>query len=267
MLIKSLHRYLKLFLTFFRFSFYNETAFRANIVFYSISNLIWMLVALTSVELIFGQVNSIAGWAKNEVYLVVFINLLFSDICWTLTFRNMGNFSQWVRRGELDSALLKPVNTRFFLSFMILEFDHYARMAVEFYLIYHYTMLITGTFTLFNLLIFLWLLGCGWLIFYSIFFAITTTNIWFINLANLLDFFGAIQRLGRNPTYIYQKAWFLLFTFVIPAAYTATFPAEALLGRIQLSKIIIAPILAIIFLWGSQKFFRFALKYYSSASS
>lgn len=263
----KLKRYLKLFLTFFKLSFQTEMEYRANFIFWSLENLLWLVLAVSSVTLIFGQVTSIAGWTKNEIFLILFISLLFSDVGWTLIFKNLENFSISIRYGELDSTLLKPINTRFLISFMNLEFSHYVRIIIESYFIYRYTLLITGSFSLLNLLIAILLFICGWIIFYSLFFMITVTNIWFINVYNLLDFFGYLQRLGRNPVYIYQKGLLFFFSFILPAAYTATFPTEALLGKINPTKVAVAPLLAIIFLYVSQKFFRFALKHYSSASS
>jgi len=262
-------RYLKLFWAFFRFSFEAETEFRSNLIFWSFENILWMTLGITSIHLIFGQVEAIAGWSKNEVFLVLFVASLFHDLCWTLIFRNLGAFSRLIRKGELDNALLKPVNTRFLLSFKILEFDHYVRIALELFLIYKYTILTTGYFSFLNLLAALFLFTCGFLIFYSIFFALTVTNIWFINLANLIDFFHTVKDLGGKPIEIFKikRGFLYFFSFVLPVGYIATFPTEALMGQIETSKIILAPILAIFSLWASQKFFNFALKYYSSASS
>jgi ABC-2 type transport system permease protein len=263
----KLKRYLKILPTFFKLSFQTEMEYRANFIFWSLENLLWLVLSVSSVTLIFGQVNSIAGWTKNEVFLIMFVSLLFSDISWTFLFKNLENFSLSIRYGELDNTLLKPINTRFLISFMTSEFNHCVRIIIESYFIYKYTLLVTGSFSLLNLLIAILLFVSGWLVFYSLFFMITVTNIWFINVYNLLDFFGYLQRLGRSPVYIYQKGLLFFFSFILPAAYTATFPTEALLGRINPTKVVIAPFLAIIFLYVSQKFFRFALKHYSSASS
>lgn len=262
-------RYLKLFWSFFKISFEQELEFRSNVLFWSLENILWMVLGITSIHLIFGQVETIAGWSKNEVFLVLFVSSLFHDFCWTLIFRNLNAFSRLIRRGELDNTLLKPVNTRFLLSFKILEFDHYVRIALELFLIYKYTVLTTGYFSFANVLLALFLFSCGFLIFYSLFFALTITNIWFINLANLNDLYHTIEDMGGKPVDIFKikRGFLYFFSFILPVGYIASFPAEALMGQIEISKIILAPILAILSLWGSQKFFNFALKYYSSASS
>lgn len=266
-MIEKFKRYLSLWWAFFKFSFHAETAFRGNLAFWSLENLLWLGLSFVGVELIFGQVEAIAGWTKPEVLLLIFIGALFHDLCWTLLFRNLGNFSRLIRQGDLDQNLLKPINSRFLLSFQVLEFDHYIRILLELALIYRFTMLITGSFSLVNLLGAVWLFGWGLIIFYSLFFTLTITNIWLVNLENLVEFFHDLKALGEKPTYIFKKGLFFFFTFVLPVGYIATFPAEALLGRADPVKVALAPVLAGIFLWVSQAFFRFALKHYSSASS
>ncbi|OGD61842.1 hypothetical protein A2160_00930 [Candidatus Beckwithbacteria bacterium RBG_13_42_9] len=263
----NLKRYFSLFGAFFRFSFYSETAFRGNLLFWTTENLLWLGLSFIGIELIYGQVNNFAGWDKNQAFLIIFISALFHDLCWTFIFRNLHEFSGLVREGRLDQLLLRPVNLRFLLSCRIFEFDHYVRIILEFFLIYRYTLLAGGYFSLSNLVMAISLFACGLIIFYSLFFALTVTNIWFINLANLIDFFNDLKEVGSKPTYIFKEGLFIFFAYILPVGFIATFPAEALLGKITLEKVILAPFLAFVFLWGSQKFFTFALKYYSSASS
>ncbi len=265
--MKRIKRYLRLLAAFFRISFQTEAEYRGNLLFWTLENMVWLFLGIFSVDLIFGQVNSIAGWAKEEILLVLFIASLFHDLCWTLIFRNLGDFSRLIRRGSLDGYLLRPVNLRFLLSFSILEFDHYVRIAFESFLIYKYTKIISGAFLLQNFLVALFLFICALIIFYSLYFAMTVTNVWFTNLWNLVDFFHTIKDIGDKPVYIFKKGFFTFFAFIIPVGFVATFPAEALMGKIDFAKIIIAPVLATLFLFVSQKFFRFALKYYSSAST
>jgi ABC-2 type transport system permease protein len=153
------------------------------------------------------------------------------------------------------------------LTFRVLEFDHYARILIELYLIYRYTVLVTGSFSLFNLLLFIILFTSGLLIFYSIFFAFSATNVWFIKLENLHHLFDSIKDIGKRPVDIFKNRLLLFFSYFLPVGYIATFPAKALLGEISFFKVVMGPVLTIVFFFLSQKFFKFALKHYSSASS
>ncbi|HTL89071.1 MAG TPA: ABC-2 family transporter protein [Leptolyngbya sp.] len=54
---------------------------------------------------------------------------------------------------------------------------------------------------------------------------------------------------------------------MVPVAFLTTIPAEAMLGRTEVSWIVGAGFLAIALLLASRFFWRFALRFYTSASS
>jgi ABC-2 type transport system permease protein len=58
-----------------------------------------------------------------------------------------------------------------------------------------------------------------------------------------------------------------LLTFIIPVAFVTTFPASALLGRLDSTTAWIGVLFAIVFFIASNRFWNFAIKHYSSASS
>ena len=59
----------------------------------------------------------------------------------------------------------------------------------------------------------------------------------------------------------------VFFSIFIPIAFITTIPSEVFLGLSQLWKILLEVIVAAVFLITSRKFWLFALKFYSSASS
>ena len=59
----------------------------------------------------------------------------------------------------------------------------------------------------------------------------------------------------------------IIFSVFIPIAFITTIPSEVFLGLAQLWKILLEVIVAIVFLITSRKFWLFALKFYTSASS
>jgi len=65
----------------------------------------------------------------------------------------------------------------------------------------------------------------------------------------------------------YPVAFRFCFTFVVPVAFLTTVPAEALLGREAIGWIVGAGGLAIALLIFSNVFWRFALRFYTRASS
>ena len=72
---------------------------------------------------------------------------------------------------------------------------------------------------------------------------------------------------GRFPMAAYPVAYRFFFTFIIPVAFLTTVPAETLLERVQVGWIVGSGILAVVLLCLSRRFWKFALRFYTSASS
>ena len=71
----------------------------------------------------------------------------------------------------------------------------------------------------------------------------------------------------KTETENYSKIVSQFFSIFIPIAFITTIPSEVFLGLSQLWKILLEVIVASVFLITSRKFWLFALKFYSSASS
>jgi ABC-2 type transport system permease protein len=107
----------------------------------------------------------------------------------------------------------------------------------------------------------------GLVILYSLWFMLGATSIWFVKIYNVTEVLRGLVEAGRFPLVAYPVAYRLFFTFVVPVAFLTTVPAEALLGRIQWPWLVGSALLAAGLLWGSHLFWRFALRFYTSASS
>ena len=59
----------------------------------------------------------------------------------------------------------------------------------------------------------------------------------------------------------------IFFSIFIPIAFITTIPSEVFLGLSQTWKILLEIMVTSVFLYTSRKFWLFALKFYSSASS
>jgi len=260
-------RYLKLFFTFFRNCFMREMEFRFNLFTWTVMNFVYLLFVLLGTNLVFGQTSSIAGWPKSEVLLLVYTTALFNDLMWTFLMKNLDNFSDLVRNGKLDGVLLKPVSTRFMVSARYFEFDHYLRIPLLAWLIVHQANILNPGIGITNWIGFSLGIVSSLVIFSNFYFMVTTTNIWFISIFNLDQFFDEISTITRYPVGMFKKSIRLVLIYLIPTIFIAYIPVNILLGRHNLTSLIWSLGAGILLSYLSQKFWRFALKHYSSASS
>ena len=110
-------------------------------------------------------------------------------------------------------------------------------------------------------------ISCSICILYSLWFFISTTTIWFVKTWNAIEVLRSFLYIGRFPLNSFSFSLRVFFSIVIPIAFITTIPSEVFLGLSQLWKILLEVIVASVFLITSRKFWLFALKFYSSASS
>src|SRR3989344_4545737 len=231
-------RYLSILVSLARYGLAQLLEYRVNFVIYSLLSIFWAFFFIFTAGLILGHVDSIGGWSKNEVLLLTATNTLFSSLLWFFVFpSHRFDFNPFVR-----------------IVFIILFIANIAGS-------------LSQNIGLGQIAIY-WLMLClGMIIFYNLFYSITVLNIWFVSIFNLEDFFSSVMETGRYPLNIYKNVFGIIFSFFIPIGFIATFPVQALLGRLSFVNVLFAIFLVIISSILSQYFWNFALKRYSSASS
>lgn len=260
-------RYLAIFFANAKFCLLRILEFRAEVISWSVFNIGWLVLALVGVNLIFGQVQTIAGWDKNEVLILVMIAQLFDCVLGFFIFPSIVNFAGTIRKGNLDFILLKPINARFMASFSRFEYDNYLRFFVLLAVLAGYlkNTHIPITFAAIAYSIVLFILSL--FIFYCLFFIVAIFSFWLINFFNIDDFLDSILGVGRFPTKIFNRELGFLFTYIVPVAFVATFPTQALFGKAGIELLFFGLLIAGVMYLASHWFWNFALKHYSSASS
>ena len=90
---------------------------------------------------------------------------------------------------------------------------------------------------------------------------------WFVRIDNITELFTAVYETGRFPISAYPGWMRGILTFVIPIAFITTFPAAAVLGRVNSYLLPVSLLIAGLLFCCSVLFWRFAVRCYSSASS
>jgi ABC-2 type transport system permease protein len=222
---------------------------------------------LGSVTLIFGQVDSLAGWRKEEVLILAVVGMLFHDLMEMFFIGSLERFSHFIRHGEFDFILLKPVNSRFMASFRYAEFQNIFRIIIMVFILVSFLRGAGISPSIYEWAGFAAFFLAGSIVFYNIFFAVITTNFWLINVFNFNDILDRLLSAGRYPVGIFKGRLKSFFAYVIPLGLIATFAVEVLLKRVGLASIILAFFMVVATSLFSELFWRFALKHYQSASS
>ena len=152
---------------------------------------------------------------------------------------NAEEFSELIRTGNLDFALLKPIDTQFLISFPRVNWAQLPNGILGLFLIIHsVTNLMADPakdlqLTAGSILAFLFFVACGSVVMYSVMIALASTSIWFGRNQNLYNFWFYITNFYRYPMEIYQRngiglALWGTFTFVVPILVVSNVPARVL---------------------------------------
>lgn len=260
-------RYLRLLGIFYQYSFQSELEYRTKFFANVFMSMFSLLSALLSVAVFFSHTDKIGDWTWPEVLMVVALYTLFSGIMEAILRPNVGAVLDQIRDGTFDFILLKPVNVQFIASLRTIIFWHLTDVVIGLGLIVYALAQMHIVPTLGQLATFLVMLLSATAIVYSIWLMMVSLAFWFVRLDNFTELFYAFYQAGRYPVTIYRGVVRALLTFIVPIAFVTTFPASALLGRLDPTTAPISIGLAVILFVLASRFWRYALRYYSSASS
>lgn len=260
-------KYLQLWVSFLKISVMAEAEYRLNMVIQVLSDVIWYLTQISLFEVLFYHAPVIAGWDIHSMR--VFMGVMFSvDCLYMILFNdNFDQASSLVRKGELDFILAKPINSQFMFSCRKVNAVYFINLAiVQVYLIWairHLPQLphLTQYFATFFLII------GGLSVLYSLRFFFSALNVILTNATSLTYVWYQFYRLGTRPHALYPPwlRWCILTVF--PVALISSVPATNLVHGLDIRLVFTSFAVAAFLLFLTTRFWRFVLRYYSSASS
>ena len=217
------------------------------------------------------------GWGKFEFFVFLATTMLVNSVVQAFFMPNAQEFSELIRTGNLDFALLKPIDTQFLVSLSRIEWSALANFCVGVCLLAYSLWKLTTrpedplVISPIVLLLYPFYLICGIAILYSLMISLAATSIWLGRNQTLYNFWFYITNFSRYPMEIYQSfyplQWF--FTFIIPVLIVVNVPARMM--ALPLTGEWLLPAFAVVAAAGSliasRCVFTLALKSYRSASS
>lgn len=228
---------------------------------------LWAGVSLLFIEAVFGSVGAVRGWTRPQMWVLYGSFVTLESLIYGLLGPNMWRFSTMVQDGGLDLVLTKPVNAQFFVSLRYIDLNGVLNCVPGLALLIYGLRAVGHTPTASAWLLWLLLLACALVMVYAFWFFVVTWSIWFVKMEGVAVLIDPMLQAARFPLEIYPARVQGLLTGVLPIAFLTTFPAQALLGRAQPLIGIYALLLAGVLLTLNRAFFKFALRFYGSASS
>ena len=260
-------RYLRLWRQFVITAFMRDAEYRMNFVIGVGEGLAQLALAVLSFLLLYRFTDQVAGWTQAEVLMLVGIYRIVEGLINLQIAPNMRAISGYIRRGEMDFLLLRPVSSQFLVSLRLLALPEAVNVLIGLLLLIYAGgaagvrwsvagVLAAGAFGL-----------CGLLLLYTLWLFIMTFSFWLVQIDNLDTFFYSLLETARYPVVFFKGLLRTLLTFAFPVAFATTFPAEALRGQADRRLLPAGLALAAAALLGTHLFWNYAVRHYSSASS
>jgi ABC-2 type transport system permease protein len=247
-------------------AFVRASAYRFNFAVSVGQGLIQVALAILTFALLYQFTGTIAGWTNAEVLVLVGLYRIVDGFINVQIAPNMNALTGYVRNGELDLLLLRPVRSQFLVSTRIVVLPELVNVAIGLALAIYAGTLAGVRMDILALAEATAFVLCGVVLIYAIWFALSTLALWLYDNPLSEVFYSAFQA-ARYPVSFFSGPVRTLLTIMVPAAFATTLPTEALLGRADHTMLIVGVALAAAALLGTHVFWTYALRHYGSASS
>lgn len=267
-MIQSIIKSIKLFLLGYRLRFAANINYRTSLISHSIAMLAYAFLRV-AILLIAGSLGQgILGWNNYQLILFAGIHQLFVMLVFLLIFRQMYLLIENIYFGRLDYDLTKPIDSQLAIALKGGNLNNVFGIFLGIGMISFSLIKLRISVSIITLLGSALFLIIGVLIAYSIMFACSILNIWFDRLQNARDLgLKLTGEISRFPVEAYHKVNTILYFFLLPFTLATSVPAQIMLGEINSKYIFALIVSSFVLFYLSRKFWHFALRHYTSASS
>jgi ABC-2 type transport system permease protein len=266
MSLPPFRRYAAIYRMLLRTSLIRDMSFKANFWLWIVVEGLWFFLQLAFIQVIFSQTESVAGWNKFEMILLVGTNHLIAQLFQALCYQGLADVPDLVRTGRFDFWLLQPVNSQFTVAFRRFGADSLVNVALGFVFVGYACVQLRLDLTLASTGLYLVLVCCGIMIHFSLLSMLVTISFWIVRAQGLVFGYYNLFNISRIPEDAFRGFTRVFFTWVLPMLVVANIPAKVIL-HFQWRQGVAMICLSIGLAWISHRVWQWALAHYTSASS
>jgi ABC-2 type transport system permease protein len=259
--------YLRVWLACARYSIVRTMMFRFDFLMWSLVELFWMSVNVLLVGVIFRHTNSIAGWSKYEMLLLVGTSMLLQRLMMGFFWSNLFELGRNIRTGQFDFLLAQPGQPLFMVSTRKLDPDGLINSFVAVAVVVYSARQLGLHPDWLHIALYVGMLGCGLVIHYAAVLLVVSTTFWLIGSQGIEGTYFTLFEFARLPREAFRGISNVLFVYALPAVVTTLVPARMLIHGFQPAHLLWLGGVAVVWLALAIFVFNRGLQRYSSASS
>lgn len=264
----SLKDYLKLYGYFVKNNIIAQMQYRTNFVISILTEVGFVFAKSLYILVLFSAGLSINGLEPQQMLMFIGSYTLITGIMDAVCYPNIAAIPDYIRTASLDVMITKPINSLFMSAFRKFDLGLGIPNVIAGFIMIIVSWMSSGVaVSVPNILGFVGfsLLGC--ILTFPILIIPVTFSFWMIKSDALLNTIWAMWDFNNMPMTIYNKIIKAIGIFVLPIFMITNLAPMYVFGILPQIYIIYSLIAIPIFLLVSIKFWNFAIKRYSSASS
>lgn len=260
-------QYLRIWLASIRYSVVRTMMFRFDFFLWVLVDISWMAVNLLLLEVLFNHTDSIAGWSKPEMMLLVGTSMLIMRMFIGLFFTNLFGVDRAVREGTFDFYLAQPGNPLFMISTRKVDLDGVCNTVLAAGIVVYAVRQMGVSPDAGTIALYVFMVLCGLTIHYATVVMLISLSFWIVRMQGLEGGYFSIFDLSRLPRRALGRVMDVVFVYIIPATIVSNFPAEVFRSGANLGNTLWLAGVAATWLAAAAAFFHLGLRRYASASS
>lgn len=259
--------YFKIWIASVRYSVVRTMMFRFDFILWSTVELMWMAVNVLLITVIYAHTDSIAGWSKYEMMLLVGTSMLIQRLLMGFFWSSLFEMGRNVRSGHFDFFLAQPGNIMFMATTRKIDLDGLANSLIAIAVVVYSAIQLqlhpsAGDIVMYGLLIL-----CGLVIHYSALLTLVSLSFWITNAQGLEGSYFTLFEFSRIPREAFKGITQFVFVWTLPVVIVSNIPARTLLEGLDPG--LVLWMLGVTGAWFGLATFVFhrGLRRYSSASS
>jgi ABC-2 type transport system permease protein len=259
--------YVRIWLAQIRYSTVREMMFKSNFLLWIVVELSWFGLHLSFIQFLYLQVNTIAGWSKWGMVLLVSTNHLVQQIFQTFLMINLTKLPELIRSGRLDFFLAQPGSAQFLISTRYFEPGSVVNTLVAIVVCGVACAHLGLELSVSGLVLFPALVIFGVLIHYALLLILMSFAFWMTRAQGFINAYYNVFQIARLPREAFNGVARIAFTWAVPLLLIANVPAATLLHGIRWNDLAGMGAATGLLLVLSTLVFQAGLRRYGSASS
>jgi ABC-2 type transport system permease protein len=264
-LATKMKKYLKTYKTLLSLNLQSLTAYKINFINSIIASAVWGIVAFIGIYILANKSGGVLGWTAIDMLILTAGYNIITGLFHTIFSRNFDLLSYSLSHGEFDALLLKPLDSQFSISLWLFNYASIFRIILGTVLLA--ILLNINAISLLSMLpFFMVLIVFSVILMYSLWLIAVSILLKFSSLSNFVGLLYEVMGFSRYPNDIYNNLGALGFSILIPLTIIITVPAKYLTHKIAIIDIVMLIGLTFLFFVFSRTVWKFALRFYTSAS-